>query len=147
MANSQADELFAKGLNALSNRHYYLALVCFEQSIQEESTPLCSSYLAFCLAKARGQFAEAIRLCEQTLGNDPENTTHYLNLGRILMLAGQREKALITFRQGLKYGVSDEIVQELNDAGTRKLPPFPSLERRHILNRMCGILLKKIGQR
>jgi tetratricopeptide (TPR) repeat protein len=147
MSNSQAEELFAKGLNALSNRHFYLALVCFEQSMQEEKTPLCCSYLAFCLAKARGQLAEAISLCEQTLENDPENTTHYLNLGRILMLAGQRGKAIKTFRQGLKLGASDEIVQELNEAGTRKHPPFPSLQRGHILNRMCGILLKTIGQR
>lgn len=147
MSNTQAEESFAKGLHALSNGHLYLALVCFEQAVNVERSPLCCSYLAFCLAKARGQYAEAVSLCEEALGKDPTNAVHYLNLGRVHMLAGQREKALNVLRQGLNFGNSDEIIRQLNALGTRKPPVIPSLRREHPLNKFCGILLKKLGLR
>jgi tetratricopeptide (TPR) repeat protein len=147
MSNVQAEENFAKGLHALSNGHLYLALVCFEQAVNVERSPLCCSYLAFCLAKARGQYAEAVSLCEEALGKDPTNPVHYLNLGRVHIFAGQREKALNVLRQGLNFGNSDEIIRELNALGTRKPPVIPSLRREHPLNKFCGILLKKLGLR
>lgn len=147
MPNLQAEEIYEKGLHALANGHVYLALVCFEQAITVKKTPLCSSYLAFCLAKARGQYQEAISLCTDAMENDQGNSIHYLNLGRIYMLAGKREKALETLRRGLQFGNNEEILNELERLGTRKPPLIPTLKRDHPLNKYCGILLKKLGYR
>lgn len=145
MPNSQAVEVYEKGLEALSNGHVYLALVCFEQAASLDNAPQYCSYLAFCLAKARGQYREAIALCSEALEKDPTNSTHYLNFGRIYVLAGQREKALETLRSGLQHQRNDEILRELEMLGMRGKPLFPKLRRGHPLNKYCGILLKKLG--
>ena len=147
MRNSQAYEVYEKGLQALSNGHVFLALVCFEQAASLDKAPLYCSYLAFCLAKARGQYREAITLCGEALEKDPANSTHYLNFGRIYVLAGQREKALETLRAGLQHQRNDEILRELEMLGMRGQPLFPNLRRGHPLNKYCGILLKKLGYR
>ena len=147
MQNSDAVEVYEKGLEALSNGHVYLALVCFEQAASLEKAPLYCSHLAFCLAKARGQYREAIAICGEALEKDPANSIHYLNYGRIYMLAGQREKALETLRAGLQHQRNDEILRELEMLGMRGQPLFPNLRRGHPLNKYCGILLKKLGYR
>jgi tetratricopeptide (TPR) repeat protein len=147
MPNSQAAEIYEKGLQALSNGHEYLALVCFEQATNLEKAPLYCSYLAFCMAKARGQYREAIALCGEALEKDPVNPVQYVNLGRIYVLAGQREKALETLRQGLQYQQNDEILRELEILGMRSRPVFPYLRRENPLNKYCGLLLKKLGYR
>ncbi len=147
MPNSQAAEIYEKGLQALSNGHDYLALVCFEQATNMEKNPLYCSYLALCLAKARNRFEDAITICGEALEKDSANSIHYLNLGRIYILAGQREKALETLRHGLLYQKTDEILRELEMLGMRKRPVFPFLRRGNPLNKYCGLLLKKVGYR
>ena len=147
MRNMQAEEIYEKGLHALSNGHVYLALVCFEQAMNLEKSPLYCSYFAFCLAKARGQFREAMAMCAEALEKDPHNSVHHLNLGRIYLLAGKREKALQTFRQGMPFDRNNEIFRELEMMGTRRIPVIASLKREHPLNKYCGILLKKLGCR
>jgi tetratricopeptide (TPR) repeat protein len=147
MRNMQAEEIYEKGLHALSNGHVYLALVCFEQAMNLEKSPIYASHLAFCLAKARGQFREAMALCTEALEKDPHNSIHYLNMGRIYLLAGKREKALQVLRQGMQYDHNNEIFQELEKMGTRRPPVISSLRREHPLNKYCGILLKKLGCR
>lgn len=147
MQNSEAVEIYEKGLQALTNGHEYLALVCFEQAANLEKAPLYCSYLALCLAKARGKYREAIELCSEALEKDQANSIHYINLGQIYNLAGQREKALDTLRHGLQYQRHDEILRELEMLGMRRRPLFPYLRRENPLNKYCGILLKKLGYR
>lgn len=147
MSYFQAEEIYEKGLLALSNGHDYLALVCFENAAGLEEAPLYNSHLAFCLAKARGQYLRAIALCEEALEKEPCNAVHYVNLGRIYVLAGKRDKALETLRQGMQYQVNGEILRELERLGRRCKPVFPFLKRANPLNKYCGLLLKKLGYR
>ncbi len=147
MLNSQAEEIYEKGLQALSNGHDYLALACLVRAANLEKAPLCCSYLAFCLAKTRGQYCEAIAICGEALEKESSNAVHYVNLGRIYVLAGQREKALETLQQGLQYQRNDEILGELERLGMRGKLIFPFLKRGNPLNKYCGLLLKKLGYR
>ncbi len=147
MTNSQVEEIYEKGLQALSNGHEYLALACFRQAANVGKAPLYRSFLAFCLAKARGRYREAIALCGEALETESSNAVHYVNLGRIYVLAGQREKALETFRQGLQYQRNDEIHRELERLGIRGKLIFPFLKRSNPLNKYSGLLLKKLGYR
>ena len=62
-------------------------------------------------------------------------------------MAGQREKAINVFRQGLQFDSADDIVRELVSLGTRKQPVIQSLNREHPLNKICGIMMKKLGYR
>jgi len=147
MPNNQAEEIFIKGLQAYSNGHEYLALVCFENAVDLEKSPLYCSYLAFCLAKVRGQYCKAIDICREALEKESFNAVHYVNLGRIYLLSNQREKALTTLRQGLQYQHKDEVHRELERLGMRRKPIFPFLRRGNPLNKYCGLLLKKLGCR
>lgn len=147
MPNKKAEEIFIKGLQAYSNGHEYLALVCFENAAELEKHPLYCSYLAFCLAKVRGQYCKAIALCKEALEKESSNAVHYVNLGRIYLLSNQRENALKILRQGLQYQRKEEVLRELKRLGMRGKPVFPFLQRRNPLNKYCGLLLKKFGCR
>ncbi len=147
MGESHVEDLFAKGVYALENDHIYLALSCFEQAAFLEKTPLSCSYLAYCLAKVRSQYPDAISLCKEALTAEPDNPLHYLHLGRIYVMAGQRNKALSVLRQGLKCEDNAALLRELTILGERKYPVFRSLERSHPLNKFLGIALNKLGIR
>jgi len=147
MEESHVEDLFAKGVHALENDHIYLALSCFEQAASLEKTPLSCSYLAYCLAKVRSQYPDAISLCKEALAEEPGNSRHYLHLGRIYVMAGQRNKALSILRQGLKCEDNSDLLRELTLLGERKYPVFRSLDRSHPLNKFLGIALNKLGIR
>jgi len=147
MYNEEAEQLVAKGQEALINDHDYLALTCFEQAIRIEWTPLTCSSLAYCIAKVRGNHREAILLARKALDLEPENAIHYCNLGRILLLAGDNEQGIQMFRKGMKYGEQISIIRELEKHGIRKPPIFKKLARNHPLNKYLGLLLVRLGLR
>lgn len=147
MSKKDADEYFKKGVEALENDRIYLARECFERANEFYRCPSNCSFLAICLAKARGQFKQAIELALEAIGHEPDNTLHYLHLGKIHLLAGDREKAIEIFREGLRRGNDADIVAALDELGTRKPPVFARLHRDHPLNKYMGKLLRKMGLR
>ena len=147
MSHEEAAQAVAKGLEALKRDHVYLAMVCFEQAIHLERTPLTCSCLAYCLAKVRERYPEAVALAREAISREPENPTHYLYLGRIHILAKERKEAIEAMRQGLQHNMSAEIIRELDELGARKPAIFKGLSRRNPLNRWLGILLDRLGMR
>ena len=147
MSSAEIEELVAKGLAALDHGHNHLALVCFERAASMEKSPVINSCLAFCNASVRRQFAEAIPLCREALAQEPAATLHYLNLGRVLVLAGQRREAIEIYRQGLQVDRDPRLIEELNRLGARKPRVFQSLRRDHPLNIIFGLVLSKLGMR
>lgn len=147
MERPQIEEIFDKGVIALENGHIYLALACFEEAASLDRSPLHCSYLAFCLAKVRSQFAEAVALCREAVKKDPGNALHYLHLGRVYVMAEQKERALMVLRRGLRCENRGILLHELSLIGDRKRPPIPKLERSHPLNRYLGKILGCLGLR
>ncbi len=147
MEQPRAEELFLKGLHALDNEQIHLALAFFEQAATLERTPLHCSYLAYCLAKGRFQFPDAISLCREAIKAEPGNALHYFHLGRVYVAAGRRKRALGVLRRGLTCGDNAMILRELATLGERKRPVISSLPRSHPVNKYLGIMLKKIGLR
>ncbi len=147
MSEEYAREMFEKALGAMSSDQLYLALNCFEQAQAMENDPLYLSSRALCVAKARRSFKEAVYLCRDALDREPANPVHYLNMGKIYLAAGQKQKALKSFREGLKHGGNSEITAEIGKLGSRKAPLFKFLDRRHPLNKYSGILLSTLGLR
>lgn len=136
-----------KGVEALALGNTLSALSYFEKAINIEDSPVVSSYYAFCIAKARGQVSKAISLCEGAIKKEPQNSIHYLNLGRIYLIDNNKADAIETFREGLKYEANQQIVDELNRLGTRKPPIIRFLERSNPLNKYLGIILEKLRLR
>jgi len=147
MANEEAEQLLAKGLEALDNDREYLALICFQQAIRLEWTPLACSSLAFCMAKVMRNYPEAINLACKAIDREPENPVHYKHLGRIYLLAGENEEGVKMLRQGLQFGETVSIVQELERLGIRKPPIFRNLPRSHPINKYTGVFLAWLGLR
>ena len=143
MSSEEAVSLVAKGIEAMAGLDYPLALDCFEQAIQEERTAETCSYLAYCMAKARGNYKEANLLAYEALSIAPENPLPYLNLGRVLSLGGNQEQALVMLRQGLQYGMHLEIIREIEAIGNRRTPVFKKLPRSHPINRFAGFVLSR----
>ncbi|HEX8948102.1 MAG TPA: tetratricopeptide repeat protein [Dissulfurispiraceae bacterium] len=147
MESQEAEKLFTKGVNAFSRGRTLSALAFFEKAINIESTPVCHSYLAVCIAKERGQVRKAISLCKEIIDKDPGNPVHYLNLGRIYLLAGDKTEASKAFRDGLTYGEDPQIIDELDKLVIRKPPVFPFLKRENFINKYAGLVLSTLRLR
>jgi tetratricopeptide (TPR) repeat protein len=146
-AQTETEELVAKGLEAFTNGHIYLAMTCLEQAAKHGKTAIICSYLSYCLAANRQQYEEAIRLGHEALGQEPNNPAFCLNLGRVYLLAGRKVEAISTLRQGLAFTKDQQIIAELDKIGTRKPPVFRKLHRDHFLNKYLGLLLSRLGLR
>lgn len=139
--------LMRKGEKALQQGDTLVALLQFEMAYSIEQTPRVMSKLAYCLAKERRQLQKALRLCLGALQSEPDNPEHYHQLGRIYLLAGQKGRAIATFRKGLKFKRHQPSIDELVRLGVRKEPVLNSLPRQHLLNRSLGVLFTKLGTR
>lgn len=146
MSDIEAKFLFLKGLKALESDNMPAALNFFERASAAEPSPLVNSYLAFCIAKERGQIRRAITLCQEAIEKEPDNTEIYLNLGRIHIIAKNKAEAIKVFREGLGKGQSQKIVEELNRLGSRRRPVLPFLSRKNPLNKYLGLLLSKLSR-
>ena len=143
----EADDLVAKGIAALENDHFHLALVCFERAAEYGQTPIVSSGLGYSLAAAQKEVDRGLALCREAVAQEPENVVLYRNLGSVLLLAGNNHEAIEAFRAGLRIGKDDGIIRKLDSLGTRTPPLFPSLGRKHLLNRTLGMILARLGFR
>ena len=147
MTVQEVNDLVAKGITALENGHIHLSLVCFESAAKIGSSPTISSGFGYCLAAARGEVEQGLKLCRDAVSREPHKVFHYRNLGSVLLLAGKNEEAIEVFRAGLRIDMDESITRKLDALGTRKPPVFKSLSRQHLLNRAFGQVLDKLGLR
>lgn len=147
MLNQETKKLFDKGIETLTEGNIVAALSYFEKALKIEENPVISSFFAFCIAKERGQVQKAIVLCTDAIKEDPENSFHYLNLGKILLLKKEKEEAVNIFRQGLQYEENQQIEDELNKLGTRKSLIIPFLKRSNLINKYLGLILSRLKLR
>ena len=147
MDSDQLDDLMQKGMEAAEKGYIHSAQVFLGQVAEHRKTPELHSYLAYCLAKGQGHLHSADKTCLDSIKRDPNNSLHYLILGRILLLTGDKGKAIEAFRQGLITGPNPLIIDEFKKLGLRKPTIIKSLKRNHPLNRVLGKLSSMIGLR
>lgn len=144
---ADAQELHRKGQEAVRRKLYFLARRCFEQALAHMDDPETASDLALSMAKSGADLQDALRLAEKAQQSLPESAHCRLNLGKIQILAGEREKGLTTLRQGMQLEGGEEFKNELTEMGVRVEPIFKSLPRSHPLNKYLGMLLHRMGIR
>lgn len=147
MKNTTVDTVLNQVTKAMDSGAYDVALMYIDQAPELADVPIVISYRAYCMAKGLGRVRDAIALCRDTIQQDQYDPRHYLILGRLLLLSGQKTQAIKIFRAGLKHGRNSEIILELKDMGVRKTPVFSNIERSHPLNRTAGKLLTMVGLR
>ena len=143
----EGEREFARGTAELSEGNALAALAHFEKAVQVDPQPRYLSYLGYCIALQRGQVQKGIGLCRQSIEEEPGIADHYLNLGRILILAGNKVEALDVLRKGITVAPHPEIASLLETIGTRKPPVIGFLGRDNVLNKHLGILLARLGMR
>ncbi|HEU0264330.1 MAG TPA: tetratricopeptide repeat protein [Geobacterales bacterium] len=147
MINPEAERLYEEGVRAVASGNTLVALVHLEKAALLTQSPVICSYLGYCLAKERGGVRKGMALCQEAIKAEPRNSVHYLNLGRVLIVAGRKREAIDTFRLGLKQGKNREITRELERLGTRREPVLSFLERESLLNRFLGRMFARLGLR
>ena len=147
MSPDQIDELLKKGIEAAEKGYIHSAQVFLGQVAEHRKTPEVKSYLAYCLAKGQGRMHSAAKICRESIKREPNNSLHYLILGRILLMSGEKSKAIESFRHGLKNGPNPKVIEELKKLGLRKPAILKSLKRNHPVNRALGRLFSTIGLR
>lgn len=147
VAAEGAEKEFMRALAALAARDTLTALPHIEGALRLRDNVGWYSYLGFCIARERGQQQKGLELCQASLAAEPDNPAHFLNLGRVLLLGRDKQAALRALREGMAKGGSPELMQLLEQLGTRKPPPIPMLSRDNPLNKYLGILLGRLGLR
>jgi predicted Zn-dependent protease len=144
---ARAEKLFAQALEALATDDTLAALSYLERAFKVRDFPGWYSYLGLCIARERGQHRKGIELCQASLAAEPDNPVHFLNLGRVYLVSGDREATLRTLREGMAQGGNPELSRLLNSLGERKPPLIKALSRDNPLNRYLGLLLHRLGLR
>jgi len=147
MVYAEAGKLLTDGLRELDKGNARGALSHFEEAVRLVRSPEILSNLAYCLAKEKGEFDTAVSLCSEAIEDDSANVIHYLNLGRVYLLSGEKAEAIRVFRNGLLYEDNKKIKDELMKLGWRKIPVIHFLPREHFLNRCFGTLLRRCSLR
>lgn len=145
--NRPVDQLINEGIAALKEGNSRLALERLEAAAELDDTPEILSSLALCLARERQDFPRALELCRAALAEEPWNSLHYLNLGRVHLLEGRKQDAIRVFRDGLLHQQNPLIREELQRLGNRRYPVIASLPREHKLNIFLGRLFAKLKLR
>ncbi len=147
MSEEQIDELVQKGIEAAEKGYIHSAQVFLGQAAEQRNTPELHTYLAYCLARGQGRVSGAAKICRESIKREPNNSLHYLILGRICLMSGDKGNAIDAFRQGLKANPNPKIIAELKKLGLRKPAVIKSLKRNHPINRMLGKLFSLFGLR
>jgi tetratricopeptide (TPR) repeat protein len=143
MQVEQAEQEFELARQALKEEDCEAALIHLEKALELSDNPSWYSYAGYCIGKGRGEMKTAIGLCLTAIEEEPENPVHYLNLGKVYLAFGDKDKALRTLREGMAKGGSAEIMAMLMEFGVRNPPFFPSLKRSHPLNKLIGRFLHR----
>ncbi|NNF08167.1 MAG: hypothetical protein HKN21_15490 [Candidatus Eisenbacteria bacterium] len=140
-------KLFQAGMVLLNKKETKQAVIAFRGA--HEASPdeaLYMSFLGLSMALARQNRREAIALCEKAARRQFFQSEIFYNLGRVYLIAGQREKAQIAFREGVNLDETNpDNMRALEGMGVRRSPFFRFLPRSHKLNRYAGIAMKKIA--
>ncbi|HEX2768030.1 MAG TPA: tetratricopeptide repeat protein [Geobacteraceae bacterium] len=143
MSKMEAEDLFTLGMETLKNGETGAALELLKKAVSLERNPLYCSNLAVCLAKEKRDFKQAISLCKEAIRKEPKNSIHFLNLGRVHILADQKRDALRIFSMGLRNENNQDIIAEMKKFDRRRPPIISFLERSNPINKALGKIFYK----
>lgn len=142
-----AEKEFLRARKELDEGSALAALACLERALKINDDPRWHSCLGFCIAKERGHVTRGLELCHTAIEQDPDNAVHYLYLGKIHLVAGNKVEALKVLRQGMQIDDCPEISHLLALIGTRKSPLISAFSRDNLLNKWLGFVLNRLGLR
>ena len=140
---------FREGVELLKNEYPAKALVKLRHAFESDKrNPYYISFLGLSIARAEQKWDEASELCETALQLNRKEIKFHLNLVEVLVLAGQRDKALDRIHSASRlFGNDARLKRVRSKLEKRRAPLLPFLARNHFLNRELGKLLHRISKR
>jgi tetratricopeptide (TPR) repeat protein len=138
---------FLRVRKELEEGNVLAALACLEKALKLHDDIRWHSCLGYCIAKERGHVTRALELCHTALEQDPDNEEHYLYLGKVYLVAGNKVDALKVLRQGMQKEANPEIAALLAAIGSRKPSVLSAFSRDNLLNKWLGYVLNRLGLR
>ncbi len=150
MFDADGLDLLRLGRKQALKQDYPEALRSFQRALQvlafDGELPVQPQYLSHygvALAGAAGRMEEGRRLCDRSIQLEPYEPEHYLNLGLVLRMTGNRREALAAFARGLAIRPGHpDLIEATRRSERRRGAPFPFLPRTHPINRCLGKLLR-----
>lgn len=148
MLDTEAFGEFRKALGMMRDGNAEQALPHIRRAAElEEHNPFYKSYLGLALARAEQKWAQAEELCDSAMRMKRDQPQLYLNLAEVYLAAGQKQDAVETLVQGLKYAQRDSrVTSMLSKLSSRKRPIIPFLSRSHFINRQLGNLRHRAAE-
>ena len=143
MVSDGFSELVSQGIQECNRGNTLKALMYLDEASRKESSPLLKSYLAFCIAKERKNYRDAIALGTEAVKEQAGNLVFYRNLAKVYILAGERKKAMKVLRQATKWGRDEQIMRLIKALGIRREPVLSFLSRDNPINVFLGKLRRK----
>lgn len=138
VGESDAEELYRKGTEALQARNFALAFRLLRDALDRKRSPEHLSQFALALAHYTGNDKAGVALCQEAIRSEPRNPNHFLRLGTIYLVAGRKKEAVRIFNLGLRVGRHAGITRMLQALGQREKPVLPFLARTNPLNKYLG---------
>ena len=140
-----ADEHFRLGLEALERNEHADAMEQFGVAHRlDPARPIFRSYYGLCLGVAEKRFDKALAMCRSAAKEEFFNPALYHNLARVHLAFGFKAEGIRYLRRGLMIDPgNDAILSDLARLGVRRQPVFGFLQRRNLVNRWFGFLLKR----
>lgn len=146
--HSSPQELLERGLALCRGGDWERGLECLGQITEGAGLELPGvfySYLGHGIARCEGRVAEGLRLCRHGVKVEFYQPENYLNLARVYLLGGNRQRAWASLEQGLKVDRRHPGLRRLlKEMGARKRPVIPFLHRDNPLNRLLGRLRHQV---
>ena len=143
------ESIFNVGLVLLNKQNVRGAMHKFEEAFRlNPSDARYASYYGYCLARVDKRVVRGETLCARAVEQDFFRADLFYNLGRVRLLMDDRRSAREAFVRGLSVDRGHRpIIQELKRMGVRRRPVFPFLDRGHVLNKVSGMVLTRVGLR
>jgi tetratricopeptide (TPR) repeat protein len=138
-----------EGLAAFLARDLEAAHAAFERAHRRDTrSPRAKSWYGVTLVLVEKNSNLGVSLCDQALRTAPSDPELLLNLARVHLALGQRERAVRAVRRGLEAQPAHPALLDARDAlGTRRDPVVPFLSRANPLNRLLGRLRHRWARR
>lgn len=138
LAQMDTSELVHIAQEELDARRFSSALRYMQAALERQRSPNHLSLYALALAQATGNVKTAVALCQEAIKMEPRNSSHFLRLGIVYLVAGRKKEAIRSLNLGLRVGRNPGITKLLQTLGHRESPVIPFLSRGNPLNKYLG---------
>lgn len=146
MNEETPEQRFKAGKRFLKTKNLEKATRSFEKAYKtDKEHPAYMSYYGLCAALRWGQIGLGLELCTKAIKKEIHKPEYYVNLSRVYLASGNKKGALSVVKKGMRFGPDDDNLHEiLVELGVRKQPVIGFLKRSNPINRLLGLIFRKI---